>query len=58
MTEEEKPNASIAPKQTGPHFIPKLRGKKSIIRLISDTLIWLAKAKIGIKNFGAKKNRS
>ena len=33
MTEEEKPKTS--PKQTGPHFIPKLKGKKIIIRLKS-----------------------
>lgn len=31
-TEEEKPTTT---KQTGPQFIPKLRGKKVIIRLIS-----------------------
>ena len=35
MTEEEKPTTSTAPKQTGPHFIPKLRGKKVVIRLVS-----------------------
>ncbi len=35
MTEEEKPTTKPAPKQTGPHFIPKLRGKKVIIKLIS-----------------------
>ena len=33
MTEEEKPKTS--PKQTGPHFIPKLRGKKVTIRLVT-----------------------
>ena len=33
MTEEEKTKTST--KQTGPHFIPKLRGKKVIIRLKS-----------------------
>ena len=33
MTEEEKPKTS--PKQTGPHFIPKLKGKKVIIRVKS-----------------------
>ena len=33
MTEEEKPKTS--PKQTGPHFIPKLKGKKVTIRLVS-----------------------
>lgn len=32
MTEEEKPTTT---KQTGPHFIPKLRGKKVVIRLVS-----------------------
>ena len=32
MTEEEKPTTS---KQTGPQFIPKLRGKKVVIRLVS-----------------------
>ena len=31
MTEEK----TTTPKQTGPHFIPKLRGKKVIIRLVS-----------------------
>jgi len=31
MTEEEKPTT----KQTGPHFIPKLRGKKVTIRLVT-----------------------
>ena len=31
MTEEEKPTT----KQTGPQFIPKLRGKKVVIRLVS-----------------------
>jgi sRNA-binding regulator protein Hfq len=34
MTEEAKPT-SKTPKQTGPQFIPKLRGKKVIIRLVS-----------------------
>jgi RNA chaperone Hfq len=34
MTEESKPTASTA-RQTGPHFIPKLRGKKVTIRLVS-----------------------
>ena len=33
MTEEEKPKTS--PKQTGPHFIPKLKGKKVTIRLVT-----------------------
>ena len=32
MTEEEKTKTST--KQTGPHFIPKLRGKKVVIRLV------------------------
>lgn len=32
MTEEEKPTT---PKQTGPQFIPQLRGKKVVIRLVS-----------------------
>ena len=31
MTKEEKPTT----KQTGPQFIPKLRGKKVVIRLVS-----------------------
>lgn len=36
MTEEESPTATKpTPKQTGPHFIPKLRGKKVSIRLVS-----------------------
>ena len=36
MTEEEiAPTPKPAPRQTGPHFIPKLRGKKVIIRLVS-----------------------
>ena len=35
MIEEAKPTTSTAPKQTGPQFIPKLRGKKVIIRLVS-----------------------
>ena len=36
MTEEEKPTTTTpAPKQTGPQFIPKLKGKKVIIRLVS-----------------------
>ena len=37
MTEEANPTTSIAPasKQTGPHFIPKLRGKKVTIRLVT-----------------------
>ena len=32
MTEEEKPTTT---KQTGPQFIPKLKGKKVVIRLVS-----------------------
>ena len=32
MKEEEKPTIT---KQTGPQFIPKLRGKKVVIRLVS-----------------------
>ena len=35
MTEEEKPTTTISSKQTGPQFIPKLRGKKVIVRLVS-----------------------
>jgi RNA chaperone Hfq len=36
MTEEESPTATKpAPKQTDPQFIPKLKGKKVIIRLVS-----------------------
>ena len=36
MTEEEKPTTTTpAPKQTGPQFIPKLKGKKVTIRLAS-----------------------
>jgi RNA chaperone Hfq len=35
MTEEAKTTTSTAPKQTDPQFIPKLRGKKVIIRLVS-----------------------
>ena len=36
MTEEEKPTtANPATKHIGPHFIPKLKGKKVIIRLVS-----------------------
>jgi len=34
MVEEEITNKP-APKQTGPQFIPKLKGKKVIIRLVS-----------------------
>ena len=32
MTEEEKATSA---KQNGPHFIPKLKGKKIIIRLVT-----------------------
>jgi sRNA-binding regulator protein Hfq len=32
MTEEKKPTT---PRQTGPQFIPKLRGKRITIRLVS-----------------------
>jgi RNA chaperone Hfq len=36
MTEEEKPTTTKpAPRQTGPQFIPKLKGKKVTIRLVS-----------------------
>lgn len=35
MTEEAKPTTSTALKQTGPQFIPKLRGKKVTIRLVT-----------------------
>jgi len=35
MTEEDKPSTPTAPKQTGPQFIPKLKGKKVAIRLVS-----------------------
>lgn len=35
MTEEAKPTTPTAPRQTGPHFIPKLKGKKVVIRLVS-----------------------
>jgi sRNA-binding regulator protein Hfq len=35
MGEEDKPTTTTASKQSGPHFIPKLRGKKVIIRLVS-----------------------
>jgi hypothetical protein len=34
MTKETKPTTSTAPKQTGPQFIPKLKGKKVTIRLV------------------------
>lgn len=32
---EEETTTKPAPKQTGPHFIPKLRGKKVTIRLVT-----------------------
>jgi RNA chaperone Hfq len=32
---EEEAATKPAPKQTGPHFIPKLRGKKVTIRLVT-----------------------
>lgn len=32
---EEKTTTNLAPKHIGPHFIPKLLGKKVIIRLVS-----------------------
>jgi RNA chaperone Hfq len=36
MTEEEKTTTTKpAPRQTGPQFIPKLRGKRVTIRLVS-----------------------
>ena len=35
MTEEKATTTKTAPKQIGPQFIPKLRGKKVIIRLVS-----------------------
>jgi RNA chaperone Hfq len=36
MTEEDSQTTTKpAPKQTGPHFIPKLRGKKVTIRLVT-----------------------
>jgi RNA chaperone Hfq len=35
MTEEAKPTTSTSPKQTGPQFILKLKGKKVIIRLVT-----------------------
>jgi sRNA-binding regulator protein Hfq len=36
MTEEEIPTTTKpAPRQTGPQFIPKLRGKRVTIRLVS-----------------------
>ena len=35
MAEETKPTTITASKQSGPQFIPKLRGKKVTIRLVS-----------------------
>ena len=36
MTQEDNPTTTKpAPKQTGPHFIPKLKDKKVTIRLVS-----------------------
>jgi len=35
MAEEAKPTTTTASKQSGPQFIPKLRGKKVTIRLVS-----------------------
>jgi RNA chaperone Hfq len=35
MTEEEKPTTKPSTKQTGPQFIPKLKGRKVVIRLVS-----------------------
>jgi len=35
MTEEIATTTKPAPRQTGPQFIPKLRGKKVTIRLVS-----------------------
>jgi len=36
MTEEETASTTKpAPKQTGPQFIPKLKGKKVVIRLVT-----------------------
>jgi len=35
MAEEAKPTTTVSSKQTGPHFIPKLKGEKVIIRLVS-----------------------
>jgi sRNA-binding regulator protein Hfq len=35
MAEETKPTTTTASKQSGPQFIPKLRGMKVIIRLVS-----------------------
>jgi len=32
---EEETTTKPAPKQTGPHFIPKLKGKKVTIRLVT-----------------------
>ena len=35
MTEDKPTTTKPEPKQTGPHFIPKLKGKKVIIRLVA-----------------------
>jgi RNA chaperone Hfq len=35
MTEDKATTTNPAPKQTGPQFIPKLKGKKVTIRLVS-----------------------
>jgi RNA chaperone Hfq len=35
MTEEKATTTKPAPKQTGPQFIPKLKGKRVTIRLVS-----------------------
>jgi RNA chaperone Hfq len=35
MTEEKATTTKPAPRQTGPQFIPKLKGKKVTIRLVS-----------------------
>jgi RNA chaperone Hfq len=35
MGEKDKPTTTTASKQSGPQFIPKLKGKKVIIRLVS-----------------------
>lgn len=35
MTEDKATTTNQAPRQTGPHFIPKLRGEKVTIRLVT-----------------------
>ena len=35
MGEKDKPTTTTASKQSGPQFIPKLRGKKVTIRLVT-----------------------